>query len=322
MNDRISLYRETGSDAGDQYETITLLSEEVQRLEAELAHWREEAVNREAAREWDSAPSQASAEETERLRSDLAERDEMVVYLLDQVRLLEEADAARAAESEHLSHWLEEVERRVDRQGPADEERERLLRKIDSDRIEFESARQAWSFQRRGLEEESERLRSKLAEPALQSGSGAGSVKALEREIEELRSKLARSAEFEGEVQAIREELAQTRPALEASRCEAERLRDDLERTRLEHEAELAALKTQAAVEAAQAGAEPRQAEGHGVEVLASKMIAVDERIRAFRQHLHDLHACEVEAKKSKSLGNRLSRLWGRSAPGPAATRT
>ena len=47
-----------------------------------------------------------------------------------------------------------------------------------------------------------------------------------------------------------------------------------------------------------------------------SPALEADMRIRAFRQHLREIHVHESEARKPAGLSARLSRLWSRTRPG------
>src|SRR4029078_4702638 len=82
--------------AGADCETIALLQEEIARLEDELRE-REEACRE---FEWASRKNKrpevfdhAAGEEPARLRAELSTRDETIGLLLDQLRLVEEAEA-------------------------------------------------------------------------------------------------------------------------------------------------------------------------------------------------------------------------------------
>src|SRR5262249_11416424 len=92
--------------------TIARRREGIARLENELQE-REEAC-----REIESAYQQgersevadpASGEEAARLRAELSARDETIGLLLDQLRLIEEAEAATRAEWEQLAQWVAAV---------------------------------------------------------------------------------------------------------------------------------------------------------------------------------------------------------------------
>ena len=117
-----------GYSIAEYRETIGLLQEEIARLEQELQLRIErpwETVSGDVAfAEDEVTPSAASASaiaaaahrEVERLKCELASRDETVALLLDQLGLLEESNAANRAEWEQLTEWVAELERRVEAQ--------------------------------------------------------------------------------------------------------------------------------------------------------------------------------------------------------------
>jgi len=126
-----------GYSIAEYRETIALLQEEIARLEQELQLGTErpwETVSRGVASAEDevtpsaastSATAAAAQGEVERLKCELASRDETVALLLDQLGLLEESNAASRAEWEQLTEWVAELEQRVEGQ---DEKENRRLR--------------------------------------------------------------------------------------------------------------------------------------------------------------------------------------------------
>lgn len=113
------------AEPGVEYlETVAILQDEIARLEEELRSRGETVADADppvVAQEGDADPHAAdlagAAAEVEQLRHELAGRDETIGVLLDQLGLVEEAEAAGRAEWEHLAGWLAELETRVEGQG-------------------------------------------------------------------------------------------------------------------------------------------------------------------------------------------------------------
>ncbi|MFI5457479.1 MAG: hypothetical protein ACHRXM_18710 [Isosphaerales bacterium] len=333
---------------GDRYsipeylETIALLHEEVARLEQELqlrgdSSW-ETVSTGVASAEDEVMPSSASASaaasqgEVERLRCELANREETVALLLDQLSLLEEAKAANRSEWEQLTEWVAELEQRVEGQ---DEDALRRLqarlgdqqREAEELRTKSEQHRRGWEVQRQVYEKEIARLQARLAQaqaspPALgdddgQADPGSGPdvqvVKALQEENLRLRARqdiVERTAAENsnalhsrlGEVQNERDERAR----------QLEQVHDERRRERLEYETTVAELRTrlsEASLVQPEATLSVKQPECH------VRDMEPDLRVRALRQHLLEIHQREEEDRRQRSLTGRLSRLWSRTGP-------
>jgi len=167
----------------DYLETITLLQDEVARLEQEL-HMRDERRRETPSNDEASFQDEVEAvsarenlagksEEVERIKAELASRDETIRLLLDEVSRVEEAQAATQAEWEHLAEWVAALEHRVDGQdGDALHQLENRLaaqeQKADAPKVELVDARLAETLNeghqlRRQLEQvEDERKRERL----------------------------------------------------------------------------------------------------------------------------------------------------------------
>jgi uncharacterized small protein (DUF1192 family) len=167
----------------DYLETITLLQEEVARLEQELQmrdESRRQTTSNDEAAFQDEAEAVGArenlagkAEEVERIKAELASRDETISLLLDEVSRVEEAQAATRAEWEHLAEWVAALEQRVEGQdGDALHQVENRLaaqeQKADALKAESVDARLAETLNerqqlRRQLEQvEDERKRERL----------------------------------------------------------------------------------------------------------------------------------------------------------------
>ncbi len=325
MNDRHAEPTMThwNTDDDPNQDTITLLQAEIARLEAELDA-RDEAILLPAAgRPGDQSDDPDGREEAHRRRveelaADLAGRDETVTLLLEQSRLFEDAAAAQRAEWEQLHQWVEEVERRVEGRDAGDD---RLRMELDSERVRAESLRRSaesdrasWDAQRRGLEREAEHFRDLLARQA--NGPAAAEDEtafiALASENRRLR---AASAELErlragaGEAEGLARKVDATLAELGQVRGELQRSEDERRRETIEHEAALVALRSETA-----RGSLVR--EGVPGPAAVPSPTDADERIRAFRLHLKELHEREDQQRAGRTLSARLSRLWRTTGPG------
>ncbi len=208
----------------DALDTITLLQEEITRLEAEL-RLRDESVfgsGSEPAPDLEGfVTSEEALRQIERLNAELIGREETIGLLLEHTRLLEEAEATSRAEWEQLRQWVEEVERRVDQRGGTDAE---LHAELESERQRAEAQHQAaeadrrlWEVQRLAMEKEVAQLRTTLSQVAARNDSDSHShsaaVAALELENQQLRDarhELARSSAAAAEVEPLRKLLLET----------------------------------------------------------------------------------------------------------------
>jgi hypothetical protein len=308
-------------------DTVVLLQDEIARLEEELRQRDEAPIGESAGADFglaQAAGAQLTSADTARLAeltSELARRDETIALLLEEIRLVEEAEAAGRAEWEQLNQWVGQVEQRVDSRDEQDSQLVQELaaeqRKVEDLHLAADTERRAWEKKHRALEDEVGRLRAKLSTVAKHTDSNANmALAALEGENLRLRTsvdELTRTAATAGEVGHVKAELALTRKRLEEAEAKLRGLEDDIERERKEHEAELAAVRSQLAREPLQrrdgatdaASAPPRDV----------ALISADERMMAFRQHLQDVHQRELEERSQKRLSARLSRLWHRTGP-------
>jgi hypothetical protein len=302
----------------DYQETIALLQDEVVRLENELRS-RDEADQGPA----EPAPVDAAAEEAAgrrvaSLMTELANREETINLLLEQARLFEEAESADRANWEQLNHWVQELEQRVESGGSAGAVRDAVegeRRKAESERQAFEAERRSWEAERTALASESEKLRAMLSQAAKQpDAAGDAVLKALEKENRRLRSatsELARLSAAAAEAESLRAQVEADKDELARIRREQQQAADDLQRERKEHEAIIAGLRSQTARDSLK-----RQEEQVKAAVSAdSGNLSPDERIRAFRMHLKEIHEKEELDRAQKRLSSRLSRLWRNTGP-------
>jgi hypothetical protein len=309
----------------DYQDTISLLQEEIARLEAEVGQ-RDEALAEQPAMPAQPAPAADPdlASQVTNPNAELAERDETIEFLLDQVRLFEEAEAAGRAEWEQLNQWVTQVEQRVAQRDQNDSQLAILLEaechKGDAARLAAETNRRTLESQRQAIEEEVTRLRAQLGSVARNSGGDSDEAfAALEGENQRLRETcghLRRGAAEAGELEIVRAELAAARGYVIEVKAKGSLLEDGVERERKEHQAELASLRTQIAHLSLRSEAQA----GNEASARCSEPSAhteIDERIRAFRLHLREVHEQEQEERTRRRFSSRLSRLWNRTGPNP-----
>jgi hypothetical protein len=298
-------------------ETIALLQGEVERLEAEIRACNEALraglAEQPAGRDGDGEEAGPLRRKVEELSAELAGRDETIAVLLEQTSRFEEAAVASRAEWDQLARWVEEVEQRVEGQGERDVrlgddlDAERRRSAELSDRLEAE--RRSWDARRRALEGEADDLRRRLAAG---QGGGSGQVEALEQENRRLRAECAARSEAAAlavEVGPLRERLAAAMAEVEGLRAELVCERDDRDREQKEHEAAVSSVRSRLMHEFADRQPDTRRPAN-------DPDLEPDERIRAFRQHLCELHRREQEERSARSLSSRLSRLWRHTGPG------
>lgn len=307
----------TYDDGSGHVDTVALLTDEIARLEAELRSRDESDRLAEAAPAAPPPPNAGDADgrlapllsRLDGLCEEIAGRDETIALLLDQARLFEEADSARAAEYEQISKWVEEVERRVDDRGDRDsragEDLAAERRKAEVAHAGFEAERRGWEVSNRSLQAELADLRARD-----RSGDAAGPLEQENRRLREEAVRWARAAAEAEEVGPLRERLAEVQARLDEALAEAVRERDDRRRERNEMDAEIATLKSRLTRESLELAAAP------AAHPAPENPLEADLRIRAFRQHLQDVHQREAEERATTGLAARLSRLWKHTAPG------
>ncbi|CAN5642349.1 hypothetical protein BH23PLA1_BH23PLA1_15980 [soil metagenome] len=283
----------------DYQDTIGLLQEEITRLEEELQMRIEaaEATSKTIANTFPE-PDEATDRRIAELADDLKQRDETIDLLWEQVLRFEEAETAGRAEWEQLHRWVEELENRIEGQSATPEELQAALedqrRQTDALRLELDLERKAWEARRRRFEAQIEQLRS----PSDAAGH--------ELQIRADESETETGAEAEARAEALREQLQAAQAALEATRQDLRKSEDERLRERRE-------LEVEQAVQRRLQAREMPPAEDQGLK--ANEALSPDQRIRALREHLREIHRREEEERKNRQLSTRLSRLWKRTGP-------
>lgn len=317
---------ETSGPDGGYEDTIALLQEEIARLENELLA-RDEARVATADPSCGADPTtEAEAAqlrgEIQRLRADLAAREDTILLLMDQLRLVEEAELAARAEWEQLAGWLAEIEHRVERSDPESgglaSELQRLQARLDSLQSQLDQERRAWNLRKQEYEREIDRLTDNLARAAGSAPTAdqnAAVFQAMEQENRLLREACRELREQQDELTAsLRQRLQEAEAELAEARRQQTLAEDDRQRERKEFEVAIASLRAQTTRSQAVAR-ESTTAPETSPRANDSLALEVDMRIRAFRQHLQEIHCHEAETRNQKRLASRLSRLWIRTAP-------
>lgn len=288
----------TEGASSDYLDTVSLLQEEISRLEDELRH-RDEAVHEPPQEPEADHAGQAADSRIGELTTLLAERDETIQLLCDQLVAIEEASSARAAEWEQMDRWVRALEDKIDREATPPPDQGEGLRQVDALREQLEGRERAWEAESTRLGREIVALRSRLAEAPSLAGDQARA--ALESENHRLRDECRRLAGFEeeaAEATALREQRRGLQEQLQEARHALDLANDELRRERFEYEAELVTLRASLASAKASRPAEP----------------SVDERIHALRLHLREVHEVEERERAERQIFHRLSRLWRRPA--------
>jgi chromosome segregation ATPase len=323
MNSKITTAENNAIEPG-YLDTLALLQEEIARLEEEVRQ-RDEALaeSEHASAQLLPESNPAEAARNIELSTELAQREETIIFLLEEIRLVGEAETAGRAEWEQLNQWVELVEHRVDARAEQDLNLARELdserRNVEEVRVAADADRRAWDKQRKDLEEEVERLRPKFSTVNNQTNSQTKrALESLEAENRRLRKacdNLTHATASGPEFEAVRAQLASSESLLKEARTDLVRIQDDRLSERNEHEAALSTLRTQVACDQLRTREEVDGSAANAIPPSAGPEPSIDERIRAFRQHLHDVHQRELEERSQKRFSARLARLWRRTGP-------
>jgi hypothetical protein len=315
MKSEIAAAEQNGTEPG-YTDTIALLQEEIARLQEEVAQRDEALAETEMATAHVIPVSDAeSIARISDLTSELGRRDDTITFLLEEIRLVGEAETTGKSEWEQLNQWVEQLEKRVDSRTEQDT---KLSEELDSERLKAEALRtavdaerRAWDKRHTSLEEEVKRLRAK-PKPAANSTEDEteSALDFLENEnctLREERDRLKNAAPSAAEIEALQGQLAAKDSLLKETRTNLLISQDDRQSEHNQHHAALAALRSQFACEQLRDCEQRTSAAASGTSVGQASS---DERIRAFRQHLHEVHQSELQERQEKRLSARLSRMW------------
>jgi pSer/pThr/pTyr-binding forkhead associated (FHA) protein len=285
--------------ASQQQEMISLLQAEVEQLQLELVErdarlaeamaWDNECSTAGRLDAEESSETEALANRLDELLDELQSGDERIAVLEEQRRLTEEACEAEREERRQLDAWVNEIELRV---AQRDQEREAENQGL-----------------RRRLEEATD-ARSRLEKQlqnAISPDEPGGAPTELLQTLRDENGRLQRRIE-EADIarlqleNKVRDMQRQDAPETPAATVDAvlreERIRMAQERATLARQ-RTKLLELQSELEQRLAKDEKSLDEG-------------DTRLRAFRDHLREIHENEQRARKENSLVNRLARLWNR----------
>jgi DNA repair exonuclease SbcCD ATPase subunit len=183
------------------------------------------------------------------------------------------------------------------------------------------------------LEGEIARLRERAT--AMQSAGGAADPETLEqlheaqavlqvmdeenRRLRQTCLELTKASDRQAEADMLRTQVETLQGELSRIQVELRAERDERERERNVHETAIVTLQSQSVREAMNSQRE-QISEGstpapQSLPAYASRDTSIDERIRAFREHLRDVHVREEEERQRKSFTSRLSKVWMKSRP-------
>jgi len=271
------------------------------------------------------------------------DREQLMHWLTEiEKRVETHVEAISAAPSEELTREVSELKRRLD---AVQRESDQKVRTLENEKRHLEAQKQQ-------LQAELDRLSGQVVEltetlqtvsaQAQEAMSGqadapefgedgvsqASIIEALEEENRRLRQtcvELTRASAQVEEFEALQNQLAELQTHYAAAYHELETTRQQLqdqikaaeeEKAQLikAHEIEKAELEARIAREVQQA---QRLAEEQQRRAAASRDTSIDERIRAFREHLQELQSRE-EADKKHSTGGfakRISQVWVKTRP-------
>jgi chromosome segregation ATPase len=219
------------------------------------------------------------------LLDELTRADERASELERLLEAAEEACRAEREERRQLEAWVEDIERRVGQREADFQADNQLLR----NRLEEARAEQG-------------KLEEQLRNVVHASGSESArqAVAEMQQRCKELQGQLETLAAEKASLQArLAERQAMQSEGWQQSQLE-EALRE--ERIRLaQQQAELARRRAEMATAQAQL-----ESPGHG------GRSEIDQRVKAFREHLREIHSLEQRERTERGLAARLGKLWKR----------
>lgn len=286
------------SDPFDK-ETIEMLRAELELLQDELAERDAQLqqlqdgstidLHGEAAASGETTTESETAtlvDRLEQLLDELQQSDERVGSLEEMLRLADEATLAEQDERRQLEAWVSDIEERIiQREADWTTEKESLQRQAEELRAERDRAERGLQESARegdmavpmdglidGLREQIERLQTQLREVESQRD-------ALQKQVTQGEDQFSEDACRKRVEELLREERA----ALMQERAEFSRQRAEIERIKRDFDHERKNMPDE-----------------------------VNQRVRALRMHLRDIHEQEEEERRQRSLSSRISRIWKR----------
>ncbi len=278
-----------------QEDAVSLLQAEVELLRTELAERDSRLAELDDLADFgltpggevetvDSSELEALAARLEQLLAELEQSDERLLAMTELLQSAEDVNTAMTEERQQMEDWVSEIERRVSqREEEWQIEREGLKKAVNDLTRERDRAEQQVGTSQGGSKGPEEYLRKiRLENTALKAR-----VQSLEQDREQMEQRLETS-----QTQSVEERIS---AAVEQA-LRAERLQITQEKAGLAREkADLARLREEV----------DREAQNHTRDVNSA-----DHRIRAFREHLREIHEQEPHRKKQDSMADRLAKLW------------
>ncbi|QDU40444.1 Chromosome partition protein Smc [Maioricimonas rarisocia] len=278
-------------------DTIELLKSEIAFLQTELAE-RDAAIRQyellvEAPLDDESVAAtdpevdvEALVTRLEELLDELARSDERLSAMSELLRAAEDANEAEVEQRNQIEAWVGEIERRFqERDAEWQAERESLQKRLaevaaQRDRLEQQLGQSGGGGADQKLEAHLKKLRQENTQLRGALEETRNEARSLTERLDQMDAGEVEARQQNAIEEALREErlqLAQERAAITRERAELARLEEQLQRDR-----------------------DSMGAEGN----------AADQRIRAFREHLRELHESEPSRPKNTGLSSRLGKLW------------
>jgi pSer/pThr/pTyr-binding forkhead associated (FHA) protein len=225
----------------------------------------------------------------EELLDELDRSDQRIGQLEESLRCADEATQAAREERRHIDEWVNDIERRLrEREEEQQAEHEVLQQRLAetiSDRDDLE-----------------ERLRRYAAKPATADVS--------KQELDRLGQK---NAELQKQVECLRDERNQLSEKLEelSNAGRAEDIEARIQVATREEQVRIAQEKALLARQQADLTA-MRSELDHLTQGPGRDACDIDNRMRAFREHLREIHDEEQRQRSERGLATRLSALWRR----------
>jgi hypothetical protein len=286
-------FSELDPDDCPEGETIRLLQAEIALLQSELterdAQLAEAADQSFSTADFAGTPDDwedtVPADRLEQSLCELQQADQRIAELERLLCLAEEARNAAWDERQQIEAWVGDIEKRI--------EQWMTERRAESDLLRNQLGQS---------KEECERLREQLQRRA------QGTEEAPSAQLLELQHRYAELREAFQRVESERDRLqAQLERADEDG---DQRRRADLEAALREERLQLAQQRASLARERAELES-ARSGLDEGAREVAPQR-DVDRRVRAFREHLREIHDEEQQENTGRGLGSRLAQLWRR----------
>ena len=289
VNDRLAFDNVGGASMSIEVEQLRF---ELADRDAQIMVLKQEIASLGQSSTVDESDTLKLVSRLEDLLAELESSDERVQGLEELLRVTEQASVAEREERLQIDKWLTEVEKRVG-QREAESQAE-----IDSLTRQVQAARQDAGV-----------MQTQLVSMASDNAGGEkndDALTVLNKQVEVLRASLQEAQEMNSEL-LKRPVISDEDIDLRAKMREA---KDELAKFRLEASKERAEMaRRHAELESIRDGLELR------IQKTSRSSDESDDRLRAMRQHLRDIHAEEKAAKaeqKSNSLGGRIATLLNR----------